>query len=361
MEKWATLEPVRLYKSSTSTTSPTSFLSRNSRASVQLQIPYIGPLPVPIHIRILRHLPITSIPNYAIASKALSNLARSESIWEDKCKLLGLIAPNGTPLDAVVDVLEQHKQTTAAGKLEKSPPVMTVIEEDEFGDFASASFTTSAGIQPASPPLPNSRFEMGDFIGASATPPQSVFQVLTPVHSTIPPPSNFRNQYIRAHKLLKPLLPALLSPAHLILNALFPSDSSSSLRYQSQLLHLLALFLSPYLHAVSNHANLLLALRSAIDRFDSALLTAFDAADTIDYNSPDVLASVIASKEQAMRDAAWASWEVYKGNTESRQRPSITFGPQKSFSADWELGKVWAEKKEIFYETGNWDPLKNFT
>jgi recyclin-1 len=44
-----------------------------------------------------------------------------------------------------------------------------------------------------------------------------------------------------------------------------------------------------------------------------------------------------------MRQAAHASWEVWPG-----------FG-------DWEMGKVWAEKREILYEQGRWNPLANFT
>jgi recyclin-1 len=67
-----------------------------------------------------------------------------------------------------------------------------------------------------------------------------------------------------------------------------------------------------------------------MDRFESNLLAAFDIADS-------------NNNEPAMREAAESSWEVYD--------PS---------SGDWELGKVWAEKREIFYEQGRWKPLDNF-
>lgn len=30
-------------------------------------------------------------------------------------------------------------------------------------------------------------------------------------------------------------------------------------------------------------------------------------------------------------------------------------------SAIWEVGKVWIERREVFYETGRWDPNLNFT
>ena len=51
-----------------------------------------------------------------------------------------------------------------------------------------------------------------------------------------------------------------------------------------------------------------------------------------------------------MKDAAWASWEVFDVPT------NTSFG-----GGEWEMGKVWAEKKEIFYESDKWDPIKNFT
>ena len=44
-----------------------------------------------------------------------------------------------------------------------------------------------------------------------------------------------------------------------------------------------------------------------------------------------------------MREAAEASWEL------------------SSLGDNWEMGKVWAEKREIFYEQGRWDPLLNVT
>ena len=48
--------------------------------------------------------------------------------------------------------------------------------------------------------------------------------------------------------------------------------------------------------------------------------------------------------EVGMREAAEASWEVWDGT-----------------GREWELGKVWAEKREIFYEQSKWKPLDNFT
>ena len=95
--------------------------------------------------------------------------------------------------------------------------------------------------------------------------------------------------------------------------------------------HVLLFFLSPTLQPVLAWPSLLTALKSAIDRFEASALTAFDTAEG-------------RRNEEEMKDAAYASWEVYDGRR-----------------SEWEMGKVWAEKKEVFYETGKWDSAKNIT
>ena len=52
-----------------------------------------------------------------------------------------------------------------------------------------------------------------------------------------------------------------------------------------------------------------------------------------------------------MRDAALASWEVWEGHIRGS---TITV-------SNWEMGKVWIEKREIFYEDDEWRPTDNFT
>jgi len=66
-----------------------------------------------------------------------------------------------------------------------------------------------------------------------------------------------------------------------------------------------------------------------MDRFDASLLSAFDVADG-------------KGDEAAMKEAAESSWELWDS------------------VGDWEMGKVWAEKREIFYQHG-WKPLDNIT
>jgi recyclin-1 len=68
-----------------------------------------------------------------------------------------------------------------------------------------------------------------------------------------------------------------------------------------------------------------------MDRYDSSLLAAFDVADG-------------KGQEITMLEAAESSWEVWD-----------------RASGDWEMGKVWMEKREIFYQQGKWSALENFT
>ncbi|KIJ07871.1 hypothetical protein PAXINDRAFT_173216 [Paxillus involutus ATCC 200175] len=164
------------------------------------------------------------------------------------------------------------------------------------------------------------------------------------------PTPTFRAKYIRAHALLLPLLPTPNAPPHLILASLTspsPSSSasiSSTLLTQARTLHLLARFLSPAVKPVSTWDLRLASLKASLDRFDAGLLTAFDSADT-------------EGDEERMKEVAASSWEVWVcvyGSGGRNPRGSGT-------SPEWEMGRVWAEKREVFYEQGKWNPLGNFT
>ncbi|KAG8918286.1 F-box protein: endocytic membrane traffic, recycling ReCYcling 1 [Tulasnella sp. 418] len=224
------------------------------------------------------------------------------------------------------------------------------LEDDDFGDFASATGTTISPVVPRSQP---GWTVMEDFSGTSSTPTRNSFlngNSLNNSKASSSPATEYRSKYIRAHTLLKPLLPTLLSPSHLILTNLFPSTSSNtlSLLQQSQTLHLLLLFLSPQIQPVLAWPSLLTSLKSAIDRFEAASLSAFDVADGL-------------GEEKGMKDAAYASWELWESNRENTKTASNLLSTGGGRGMDWELGKVWAEKKDIFYEAGQWDPIKNFT
>ncbi|EJF59704.1 hypothetical protein DICSQDRAFT_108611 [Dichomitus squalens LYAD-421 SS1] len=318
MDKFATLEPVRLYKtpSSPNPQGPKRFSIHKpssqhvpSHARTKSYAPFqlIGRLPVDLHILILTFLSVPDLPAYALCCRALGTLAKDERVWEARWKAFGV---ERYKLDDVLDALEEKvKVQNGLAKNNVPPTLATETLDDEFGDFTSTNAQSG---------------EMGDFVGA--------FSLSTPRTSAFVLPSSktCRTLYIRAHTLLKPLVPALSSPPHAVLSNLFPSPAPS-LRRQAHTLRLLTLFLSSVVKPLRNWQTLASALRAAVDRFEDGLLTAFDVADG-------------KGDEAGMHEAAEASWEVWDGS-----------------GGEWELGKVWAEKREIFYEQGKWKPLDNFT
>ncbi|KAG2360688.1 exocyst complex component Sec10-like protein [Suillus spraguei] len=202
-------------------------------------------------------------------------------------------------LDETLDNIES-KQKPKANTY--SPPTIPV--DDDFGDFTSAPRMSS---------VPSLSAAFTSFAFADASPGKQTF----------------RTRYTRAHSILNKCLAPLRQPPHAVLSALTPLIGTSLLS-QARSLRLLSFFLSPRVQPVRDWDILLAALKATIDRFDVSLLTAFDTADS-------------RGDEVMMRQVAHASWEVWPG-----------FG-------DWEMGKVWAEKREILYEQGRWNPLANFT
>ncbi|KAF9440703.1 hypothetical protein P691DRAFT_715495, partial [Macrolepiota fuliginosa MF-IS2] len=267
----------------------------------------VGRLPSDLHLIILAHLPVHDIPAYARCSHATSALAYDESLWQKRWTALA-VEKHG--LSGPLDDVEAHQKGQVAASRAAAPPTIPV--DDDFGDFASVDI-----LQP--PPE-----ELGDFVGAfdALAAPSRV-----PVTS-VQTKDTFRNKFIRVHNLLKPLLRHLSSPPHLILTEL-ASVVSPSIRTQAKLLRLLSLFLSPLIQPVRRYDALLSSLRSAMDRFDASLLSNFDVADG-------------KGDEAGMKEAAESSWDLWDG------------------AGDWEMGKVWAEKREIFYQHG-WKPLNNIT
>lgn len=301
MDKWTTLEPVRLYASATT--------GLRSRAAAKPDpSTYIGRLPKDLHLLIIIYLPVYQIPSYSRANRALSRLTRDEKVWETKWNAL-LGEQDG--LADVLDELESQAKGRTVEARARAPPTLPVDADDEFGDFASV---------PMGPAQPG---EMGDFVG-------SFNNVTLAPQTTVSTKPTFHSKYIRAHNLLKPLLAGLDVSPHLILPKLFPSPST--MRHQSRTLHLLLRYLSPSVQPLRNWPTLRSSLRSAVDRFEASLLAAFERADG-------------QKDEDGMKEAAWSGWDVW-GQTQG---------------GEWEIGRVWAEKREVFYESERWNPLKNFT
>jgi recyclin-1 len=101
---------------------------------------------------------------------------------------------------------------------------------------------------------------------------------------------------------------------------------------QADKLLILLRFLSPDIQPLRDWGFLRQALLAAADRFDSTCLVAFEVADS-------------KNDEEGMRIAADSSWKVFNEGGGGRDQ--------------WECGRVWVEKREVFYETGKWDPLEN--
>ncbi|KAF8880774.1 exocyst complex component Sec10-domain-containing protein [Infundibulicybe gibba] len=299
MEKFAALEPVRLY-------APGGLLGKTQAAPKALAPPRVGRLPTDLHILILNHLPIPDFSAYSRCSRSTAALADDESLWRKRWSALGVEKHS---LGSVLDELEARSKGQVAASRAAAPP--TIIVDDEFGDFASVDVGST---------VPG---EMDDFVGVMNH--VSLSPTITPAYKS----DTFKSKYIRAHNHLKPLTASLSSPPHLILSEL-ASAVSQSLEEQAKLLRLLSFFLSPSVQPLLKWSIMYSSLRSAMDRFDANLLAAFDVADS-------------RGDEKAMREAAECSWQVWDG------------------SGDWEMGKVWAEKREIFYEQGKWDPLDNLT
>lgn len=280
---------------------PVKLYARPPRASLRPHASLVGRLPSNIHLNILKYVAIPDIPAYARCSHATDALAHDETLWQTRYSYLAI---DDADLTSILDKLE-HRSSL----------------DDDFGDFAS-------GLDVMAPD------EVADFVGgfdALSMIPQhktAAAAIRSPRDTTVFK-ITFRSQYVRIHNILKPLTRFLASPPHIILSALSASLSSSPL-HEAKLLRLLSLFLSPTIQPLRQWSSFYTSLRSAMDRFDATLLAAFDVADG-------------KGNEPEMKEAAEASWQVWDR------------------VGDWEMGKVWTEKREIFYQQGAWDPEDNVT
>lgn len=301
MEKFETLQPTRLYAPDVKT----GRLRKATTAPAQ----FVGRLPIDLHILVLIHLPIPDFPAYARCSRSLSNLAHHEKVWEVKWNALRFA--KYTYFKALLDQLEDAKKFKDGGVMKNMPPTLAVGDvDDDFGDFAQAQIPTTTG-----------------FVAIEV----DKSQVYASVSSMRPP--TCLELYQHAHCLLKPYTTSLSSPPHAILASLFPSVPGVPpipLLQQSRILHLLLLWLSPQIRPLRKWMDFNASLRSAVDRYEANLLAAFDIAES-------------RKDEKGMIEAAEASWEVFDR------------------AGEWELGRVWAEKQEIFYEAAKWNSMDNLT
>jgi recyclin-1 len=410
MDKWTTLEPVKLHSLTLpsitgggggASSSKNQVLAR--AASHQNRAQYIGRLPSDIHLLVLAHLAVPDIPSYARASRALGRLANDgggdSKLWRARLAVLRRIGHGPSDCELLLGELERrHAARPGHGLGHKRRPTnasAASVDLSDFGGFVSSPAPTSLPPMPPPPPPEVVDDDFGDF--ASAPPlytspgPFSPLKTEAPslVHhlpsATFATPPTPRDDFIRAHRLFRALLPHLApaTPPHQLLTRLLPpialppqptkkthrpAPSSSLLSIRGRpwpsetylhalLLHALTLWLGDAVRGVRVDRALIpvQVLRGAVDRFETAMLTAFEKADADAERARD---------EWAMREAAWCAWEVWEGREGRDSVHSASHsasGRGEGEGGGWEVGRVWIERREVFYEGGRWDPTLNFT
>ncbi|KAL7424555.1 F-box protein: endocytic membrane traffic, recycling ReCYcling 1 [Cryptotrichosporon argae] len=347
-----------------------------SRPSAAPAGPRIGPFPESVVLRILDFLPVPDVPAIARASRALARLVKDERVWAGRCRYLGVEAEATAAADDAT--APGPSMRPSAGHSPPAPretarplpqPRASTSADDDFGDFGSGAgaggadvfedvdfgdFAAPAHAAGAHGAVPPPRIAPpGAGAGAGAVnlvdlddvplpsrhgKRSSGFFALAPVSApAASAPGPYYTAYKSAHASLAPLcahLRASPSPSS-TLALLFPPDPTTSLapplRAQAARLLSLLRFLSPRLQPLRDWGFLRHALLAAADRFDSTCLVAFEVADS-------------KGDADAMKQAAESSWVVWEAGGGRRD--------------EWECGRVWVEKREVFYE-GKWDGTEN--
>ena len=378
MNSWAPLAPAKPGSSSKNNAATSwSSVLKPSKPSARgtAHGPLIGRFPESIFLQIVQYLPVPDLPSVARCNRALARLVRDESNWEGRCKYLGLDIGRNPHIDScmVTDIsidqklvresldaprvahgLERPAPTALAAPPKRSTAVDDFgdfsstqggFEDVDFGDFSSgsaaqASTTSKMGEMslldfddvplPSRPIVPNGNTRTTGFFAFN--PPPTTATAGARFNSK-DKPEPYYLAYKAHHLSLIPLcrhLRSSPSPSS-TLGLLFPSHTIT-LAAQSDILLSLLLFLSPRLQPLRDWGFLRQALLAAADRFDSSCLVAFEVSDS-------------KGKEDDMRLAAESSWKVWDAGGGGRDQ--------------WECGRVWVEKREVFYETGKWDALEN--
>jgi recyclin-1 len=129
MDRWTTLEPVKLHQSSLPSTEKPSKSTSSRVAGSQAHQNYaqfVGRLPSELHLLILHFLPIPDIPSYARVNRALSRLSVDERVWERRWSLLIGIENSSEPsakvraeekMNVLLDEIERRGAGTSRGRL----------------------------------------------------------------------------------------------------------------------------------------------------------------------------------------------------------------------------------------------------
>ncbi|KAK4689590.1 recyclin-1, partial [Tremellales sp. Uapishka_1] len=365
MDKWAPIAPSKPGgPSGSSVFSSTRFASvlkpsKPLTGTAYSVGPRIGRWPESILLRVVQFLPIPDLPNVARANRAFSRIVRDEQGWEARCRILGVQPDDVAPRsDGTHKSLHTPKKPSVSVSI-RSPAVQQdddfgdfsqqpndVFEDVDFGDFEghkSNGIPGAYNLKPVEKSLLDFDIPLPSRPGTNAR--SSGFFALTPApaksnggYTSRSTPGPFYLAYKKHHTDLLPLcmhLRSSPSPSS-TLSLLFPPSPTTSLppslTAQSALLLSLLLFLSSKLQPLHDWGFLRQALLLAADRFDSSCLVAFEVADS-------------KKDEPGMSAAAESSWKVWEAGGGRRD--------------EWECGRVWVEKREVFYEKGKWDATEN--
>ncbi|GES73710.1 secretion pathway protein Sls2/Rcy1 [Rhizophagus clarus] len=111
-------------------------------------------LPPDLLIKIIKHLPITSLPNFACACRRFKVLVYDDELWEHRLKKLGVWKDygNGDIMNAPVEPLYVNAKHTVKGK-----------DNNKFNDDSNLFEFDPLASPPASPTTPNNTGNLIDF------------------------------------------------------------------------------------------------------------------------------------------------------------------------------------------------------
>jgi recyclin-1 len=292
-----------------------------------------------------------------------------------------------------------------------------LMDLDGFEDFDFNTVPLPSNAQ--SPAKKKDRPRSGFFALPAAAPEHPRASTLQ--RSTGKPPGLWYETYKRVHTELMPYVkilrissssphnPGTTSSSHLTptqtLALLFPSSHSHDspvpgslpLVAQATVLSRLVLFLTPIIEPSADWAwirRVLIGGGGVIDRWDGGCLSGFENLERRSQASqPEGAIRRTANDDklvEEMRGVAGASWSVHTALARSKvlSAPSsnrtrnksngngnstgVSFttglgawgglGGAEADETSWELGRVWVEKREVFYESGSggkWDSGEN--
>ncbi|GAA5925817.1 Rcy1p [Sporobolomyces koalae] len=412
MERWTALLPDRQGPISTNGLHPHHPRPRK-----------IGRLTQDAYLVVLQFLPVPDIPQFALASRKLSELVREDSVWRAKLAWLDYKGPGEIDwkhspqpeLDNVAPPPQEYRddeppsrQASATvdsdddfgdffqGGADHGPDPVGPLDDpddDGFGDFQDGDFVDGAGdtsidvfglsdglansitldspanatrkppkaaddllllfdddddlISPPPPPPESSRphrppaltnltFEtrpelQSRSVSSNSASRPSAFLFNPPTPSSIAPSShqpthNYLETYKTYHSQLLPYYTSLMT--HTTSSLVFTTSSLSPMD-RAQLLSTLSRFCHPLLAPTRSLPQRLTVLRnvqSAMDFFESALVSEFERADT-------------TRDEKSMKEKAKVLWELNQANS---------------------LSQIFIQKREVFYDQ-TFNPLKNLT